>query len=372
MTLGWGLIGPGRRGDSCILPAIKQSQSSQLIGVCHYDKEKADFFARRYEAKRSYTTMEEMLADPEVQVVNVSTPDPLHKEQVIKAAQAGRHVRCEFPLALTVEDCKDMISVCEKAKVKLAGGFPWAHNPAHVEMRKRIAEGYLGEINYVEGQYNFPWGGGAKMQTQSNWKLPPREPVTHNQAWKRDPSFPRYNSVIHQTFVIYMLRFLLGREVEELTAIADPEGEKKSVACLRFEGDIVGTALGSFSIPYGTRGLTIYGTEGRITGEDTFSWDSTGELRILKCRCKETPEDRNKSSEGGRGESHLQFEGEKMTETIEYCGANMYVDAIEAFNKNILEDTEVIPSGIDGLRDRQITDAILESISTGKAVKIRR
>jgi predicted dehydrogenase len=370
MALGWGLIGPGLHADRCILPAICQSSSSKLIGICHYNKEKADFFAKRYNAKRSYTTLEEMLADPEIQVVDVATPETMHKEQVIKAAQAGKHVRCEFPLSVTIEESEEMLAACQKAKVKLATGFAWAQHPAHIEMKKRVANGSLGVINFVEGQYNFPYGGGL-VGGQTNWKIQPRTDIAHNQTWKRDPSYVRSNAVFHQGIVIHILRYILGREVEEVTAFTDATGENKSIACLKFEGDIFGFALGSHMFPYGSRSLTVYGTDGRMTGVDTLAWGSTGELQVLKLRSDEVYKDMKKvgakavTTAGG-----LYFEGERSVENIEYCGANMWVGTIEAFNKSIVEDSEVIPSGIDGLRERQITMAILESSATGRAVKV--
>ena len=370
MTLGWGLIGPGKHADKYILPAIKQSSSSELIAICHYNKEKADFFAQRYNAKRSYTTLEKMLADPEIQVVNVSTPETMHKDQVIKAAQAGKHVRCEFPMSVTIEESKEMLAACRKAGVKLATGFAWAQHPAHIEMRKRIANGALGDINFVEGQYNFLWGGGL-IGGQTYWKIPIQPSIAQNQAWKHDPNYNRISAIFHQGIAICMLRYLLGREVEEVTAFSDPVGENKSIACLKFEGDIFGFALGSHMFPYGNRSITIYGTDGRMTGIDTLAWGTTGEMEILKLRSPEVYKDMKRvSAKAVTTAGGLYFEGERVLEKIEYSGANMWVDTIEAFNKCIEEGGEPVPSGIDGLRERQISMAIFESSKTGKAVKV--
>ena len=372
MPIGWGLIGPGRHADGYILPAIKQSSTSELIGICHYNKEKADFFAQRYGAKRSYTTLEEMLADPEIQVVNISTPETMHKDQVVKAAQAGKHVRCEFPMSATVEESEEMLAACRKAKVKLATGFAWAQHPAHIEMKKRIANGALGEINFIEGQYNFPFSGG-QIGSQTYWKIPQRPRISYSpQTWKQGPSYHR-NTVVsfYLGAAIFVLRYLLGREVEEVTAFTDATAESKSIACLKFEGDIYGFAQGGHMVPFGSRSITIYGTEGRLKGIDTLSWGSTGEIELLKLRSEEVFKDMKRvgaravTTAGG-----LYFEGERVLEKLEYCGANMWVDTIEAFNKSILEDSEVIPSGIDGLKERQISMAILESSATGKAVKV--
>jgi len=66
-------------------------------------------------------------------------------------------------------------------------------------------------------------------------------------------------------FAIYVLHYLLGREVEEVTAFADPNGVDKSIACLKFNGDVYGFAMGSQMIPSGTRSIIVYGTDGRMT-----------------------------------------------------------------------------------------------------------
>ncbi len=205
------------------------------------------------------------------------------------------------------------------------------------------------------------------------WKIPPRPKISYSlQEWKRGPNYRR-NTVVsfYLGAAIFMLRYLLGKEVKEVTAFTDATGENKSIACLKFEGDIFGFALGSHMFPYGSRSITIYGTEGRMTGVDTLAWGSTGELQVLKLRSEEVYKDMKKvgakavTTAGG-----LYFEGEKVLEKIEYGGANMWVDTIEAFNRSILEDSPVVPSGIDGLRERQISMAIFESSKTGKAVKV--
>src|SRR3990172_3502198 len=74
MTVGWGVIGVGGYADRHLIPAIMQASNGKLVAICHYDKEKAEFFARRNGASRSYTDLAEMTADPEVDVVALCTP----------------------------------------------------------------------------------------------------------------------------------------------------------------------------------------------------------------------------------------------------------------------------------------------------------
>jgi hypothetical protein len=119
-TNGWGLIGTGRIADDRMLPGINAFAGNKLIAVVSRDQSRADSFAKKFRAKHAYTRFEDMLANPDVSVVAIHTPNSLHAEQAIAAARAGKHVFCDKPMATSSADARRIIEACEKAGVRLA------------------------------------------------------------------------------------------------------------------------------------------------------------------------------------------------------------------------------------------------------------
>src|SRR5258708_36034931 len=111
----WGVVGLGRIADTEIAPAIAASPRGILQGVVSRDQGRADSFAERHHAVRALTDLGELLRDPDVDAVYIATPNALHADQVMAAAQAGKHVLCGQPLALTVADPPRGIAACDDA-----------------------------------------------------------------------------------------------------------------------------------------------------------------------------------------------------------------------------------------------------------------
>ena len=112
MTIGWGIIGIGKHVNRFIAPAAKIAADTQLVAACSRSMDKAERFAAQFGVKRAYDSLDEMLKDPELDVLYIATPNKLHADQTVKAAAAGKHVLCEKPMALTEDDCHRMIDAC--------------------------------------------------------------------------------------------------------------------------------------------------------------------------------------------------------------------------------------------------------------------
>jgi len=375
MTVGWGVIGLGEYADRHLMPAVMQSSSGRLAAVCHYRKEKADFFAHRNGAARSYASLKEMLSDPDVHVVALCTPVNQHAEQGTQAAQAGKHVWAEIPMEASVAAGEALIKACEKAGVQLGVGYEHRFHPAHLEMRRLISSGEIGAVAFAEARFSIPSEGGL-IGGQTYWKIPPRPIVEYSlRTWTEDPKARGGNAVAHLGFAIDTLRFLLGREVKEVTALTDvvddPQGrEHKVAALLSFAGGIYTLAFGSHECPYDDNSITVYGTEGRLRGVGTLGLETKGELQILKVRGVGLERDVQSKAHKFTTNTGLYFEGVRTLTTLQFPGANMYVDQVEAFNRCIQENSEPPCSGIDGLRVRQITSAILQSSREKRVIEL--
>jgi predicted dehydrogenase len=375
MTLGWGVVGVGGYADRHLIPAIVQASGGKLIAVCHYDQEKADLYANRHGALRSYVDLAAMAADPEIDVVAVATPVNLHAEHGAIAARAGKHVFVEIPMEATIPAAQALVRTCRDAGVKLGVGYEHRFHPAHLEMRRLIAEGEIGEISHVEAHFSVVSDGGLTLG-QTYWKLPPRPDVVHSsRRWTENPGARGGNAVVHLGIALDMLHYLVGRPVEEITAftdvMTDPDGrERKVAAILNFEGGIYAYAFGGHDSPYDENTVTVYGTEGRLRGIRTLMLPTMGQLEILRVRGKGLAKGVARSYSPQPSSANLYFEGERTVTTTEYPGANMYVTQIEAFNRCIAEDFEPPCSGLDGLWVRDISDGILQSSRERRVVEL--
>ena len=111
--VGWGLVGCGDISRKRVAPALRDLDNCELVAVSRADAARAESFAKEFGAKRWHADWRELLKDPEVEAVYIATPVHLHAEPAAAAAEAGKHVLCEKPMALTVADCERMNAAAE-------------------------------------------------------------------------------------------------------------------------------------------------------------------------------------------------------------------------------------------------------------------
>src|SRR5258708_3862758 len=142
--LGWGLIGCGDITQKRVAPAIRDSASCELIAVTRAQSELAPAFAKQFSAKRWYLDWKKLLLDEEIGAVYIATPVHLHAEQAIAAAEAGKHVLCEKPMAMNVRECEQMIDACRAHKVKLGVAYYRHFYPVIDRIKAILRSGEIG------------------------------------------------------------------------------------------------------------------------------------------------------------------------------------------------------------------------------------
>ena len=145
MKVRWGLIGCGDIAHKRVAPALRDLHNCDLVAVSRADSDKAESFAREFGASRWYRDWRELIADEEVEAIYVATPVHLHAEQTIAAAEAGKHILCEKPMAMSVEECDRMIAACEANQVKLGVAYYRHHYPVIKRIREILKTGEIGK-----------------------------------------------------------------------------------------------------------------------------------------------------------------------------------------------------------------------------------
>ncbi len=142
-----------------MIPGIQESKTGRLQAIASRTLSAAKEVANEFQIEHAYGAYDELLADPAVDAVYIPLPNHLHKEWVIKAAEAGKHVLCEKPISLNAEEAIEMKEACERAGVLLAEAFMYRYQPRYTDIKAAIKDGVIGEIRGMHGTFTFNGGG---------------------------------------------------------------------------------------------------------------------------------------------------------------------------------------------------------------------
>lgn len=163
--LGVALVGLGYYSTDLLAPALQQTKNCYLAGIVTGTPSKAEAWKKKYNIPDkniyNYQNFDQIANNPDIDVVYVVLPPSMHKEYVIRAANAGKHVWCEKPMAISAAECRAMIDACKKNKRSLAIGYRLHHEPNTQEYRKLVKDKKFGKIikascgaGYVENRTN--------------------------------------------------------------------------------------------------------------------------------------------------------------------------------------------------------------------------
>ena len=342
MSVGWGIIGIGRHPDLKVVPAMKLAAETKLIAAFSRDRGRADAFAGKHGFQTAYDSLPDLLHDPRIDAVYISSPNFLHAPYTKQAAEAGKHVLVEKPMALNVKDAREMVQVCGQNGVKLGVGFQLRHHPGHRKARELIREGILGRITLAQGQFFYP-------DPRGMVELPGRTDLSE---WWDKPEMVgwSYSIMGMGVHIVDLLQFLLGNPIVEVAAMTNGQTASRplddiAAIVLRFQNGVLGTACCGRRVPDSENDAMIYGTDGRVALRDTVREACGGTLEVTSSTVT-------------------------LEEPYEKDLLTLYKRQVEAFNRAVRKGEDFDASGEDGLKIVQITSAIIEAASTGRSVKI--
>ncbi len=267
MTLGWGLIGAGDIARRRIAPALRELPSCTLYAVSRARAELAESFAREFGAPRWYGDWRALLADEDVEAVYIATPVRLHAEQVVAAAESGKHVLCEKPMGMTVHECDEMIAACAANGVTLGIAYYRHHYPVIARIKEIIADGVIGDI--VLAQVNaFEW-------------FDP--PVDHPRRWliekEQSGGGPMFDFGCHRLEILVNLLGPVRRVVSSVSNVVfDRDVEDTAIAVLEFERGPRATLCVTHAVREPQDTLDLFGTLGSLR----VARLNDGALRIVR------------------------------------------------------------------------------------------
>lgn len=341
--LGIGVIGCGNVAHFAHLPNIARNPRARLVAVADIDAEKAQKTSEQY-GGAVYTDHQELLANPDVEMVCVTTWPLAHARAVIDAAQAGKHILCEKPIATTLADADAMVAAAEQANVKFTMGYQTRFGVTWPLIKQVIDDGLLGRIMGVNiagvapsGLY-APWflkkelsGGGVLMDWgiytafAINWWLGPVERV-------------------YATSAIFRPELMVKDQL-----ITDLDVEDTIVAHLQFSSGAMGSWYSAWAVKAGHSVTSIDGDQGSIrTSSDTQG------INVFSTTFNDDP--------------HLQ--GWRQIPAKEPPLGTLHYRKIEHLVNAVLDDTPLVMTGADGRDALELVLAIYQSAETGQPVDL--
>ena len=151
----WGILGTGRHALLRFIPGVAASRNGVVAAIASRDHARAQDAAARLGIERAYGTYEELLADASVDAIYNPLPNSMHGEWTLRAAEAGKPVLCEKPLARDAAEAQRMVDGCRKHGVLLMEAFMYRFHPQHIRAKALVDEGAIGEIRLVRATNTF-------------------------------------------------------------------------------------------------------------------------------------------------------------------------------------------------------------------------
>ncbi len=246
--LRWGLVSTANINRAMIDP-IRTAERSQLIAVASRDLGKARAYAEEWSIPKAFGSYEEMLADPEIDVVYISLPNTLHAEWTVKAADAGKHVVCEKPIVPTLPELDLIEDAAARNAVVAFEAFMYLHHPQTLSLQRMVSEGRIGRLQLIRSWFSFY----LPREQSTNIRLNPT--LAGGSLWDVGV-YPNSMAIT-----------IAGRPPAEVWAqqiVGETGVDVTMIGQMRFDGSISAQVSSSFRMPF-TEGTVIVGDEGTIT-----------------------------------------------------------------------------------------------------------
>jgi predicted dehydrogenase len=322
--LNWGLLSTARI-NRALIPPLRVSRRNHLLAVGSRTQESADAYAREKKIERAHGTYEALLADPDIHVIYNSLPNHLHAEWTIKAVEAGKHVLCEKPLALSVNEVDAIKSAAEEHGRVVAEAFMYRHHPQTLKVQELVKSGSLGTLKLIRGSFSFVLTQPGDVRLNPEWG--------GGSIW----DVGCYPISYMRTVVGKNPLEVFGWQVTGSTGIDDT-----FVGQMRFQGDIQAQFDSSFVIPFRSF-MEIVGSEATLSIPRPFKPGINEKIFI------------------GRDDK---------TETVSIKGQELYLGEVEDMADAILDGKDSLISLDDSRANVAVISAFLESARMEKPVKL--
>lgn len=324
----WGILGAANIAVKKVIPAMQSGEFCEIAAIASRNLEKAEGAARDLNIPKFYGSYEQLINDSEIDAIYNPLPNDLHVEWTTKAAEAGKHVLCEKPLALTAREAAKLIEVRDRTGVKIEEAFMVRTHPQWLRVRDLLGQNRIGELRAITMFFSYfnddagnirnkpEHGGGALMDIGC--------------------------------YCINISRFITGEEPSRVASLIKPDEatgiDKITSAIMDFPSCQSTFTCSTQLSPY--QRTEFFGTKGRIEIEIPVNIPTDSPTRI-----------------------YVDATGDlygKNIETIEISAANQYTIQGDSFSRAILENSEQAVSLEDSVKNMTVIDAVFRAADSGK------
>lgn len=328
-TVNFALVGLGSLSTHQLAPALQKTKHAKLVGIVTGTPDKEKVWADKYAIEKkniyNYENYDKLRDNEEIDVVYIVLPNGMHAEYTVRAAEAGKHVLCEKPMANTSDECRQMIAACKKNDRKLAIGYRCQFEPHHQRCIELARSKKFGSLKVVEAGFGF------KIGDPNQWRL--KSKLAGGGAM-----------MDVGVYALQACRYITGEEPKSITAQETKTDPKKFAQVdetvtwnMTMPSGVNCSCVTSYAFS-GVNRYRAYADNGWFGLDPAFSYDG------LKGQTSEGP--------------------------IEAPNIDQFAAEIDAFAKCILENRDSTVPGEEGLRDLVAVEAIYESIRTGRRVDV--
>jgi D-xylose 1-dehydrogenase (NADP+, D-xylono-1,5-lactone-forming) len=318
MYCNWGILGPGFIATRAIIPAIQAVNNSRVLAVASSNKERSREVALRFGIERFYADYQELLDDPDVDVVYIALPNHLHSEWTIRAAAAGKHVLCEKPLAMNAAECDEMIVACKQANVLLMEAVMYRFHPRMLNLKQMLEARDVGDVRFLHAAFSF------------NFNAP--------ENYRAFRKFGGGALLDIGSYCVNAARWLVDSEPELSQAVISYNNQSIDLmvsAVLRF-GEHVSAHIQCSFVAAEHQTIEVVGTTGAITAPLAFTaWRDDTTMLLIQ-----------------RGEAF---------EQKDFMPADPYQLMVEHFSSCVIENTPLLYPPEDGWATLRVLDMLRDS-----------
>lgn len=324
----WGQISTADIGMRKVLPAMQKGKHTEIVAISSRNLDTAKAAAKQLGIPKAYGSYEELLADPEIDAVYNPLPNHLHVPWSIKALEAGKHVLCEKPIAMTAAEAQTLVDAARKyPQLKVMEAFMYRHTPQWQTAKQLVKQGKIGELRTINSFFSYYLTDATNVRNMADI------------GGGGIMDIGCYN--------ISLSRFIFGREPQRVVGVVEYDPQLRID---RLGSGMMDFGTGTSTFTYATQlspyqRVNIYGTRGRVEIEIPFN----------------APPDRP---------NKIWYQDNGKVQEIELPTTDQYTVQGDLMSQAILNDTPVPTPLEDGVANMRVIEAILESARKGAWIQM--
>lgn len=343
----FGVIGAGGIADRRTIPGLLKSNHAELVAIMGPNTERTEKLRIKYNAKYAYTSEVDLLRNPEIDAVYIASPVNMHLSQAKLAADYGKHILLEKPLALNAEEAQELLAYCAARKVRIAAGFMMRFGTCINAMKHAYESGKIGRLISAYAHFTC-------------WY--PDIPG----SWRQEKALGGGGALMDMgVHMIDLIHYVTGSKTCQVAAMHDTlafnyEVEDSSNVLLRLENGALCTVQSNFSIPDEAAKwrFELFGTKGRLMGSEIIGQVDGGSVEALYLE--------------DAGEYDAQQDGNRNAKVQQLSGefGDLYQRQIDSFCDSVLNNKPFVSDAQDGLFAQQVVQAAYRSNDENKIISL--